>query len=125
MFKKILIANRGEIACRVMATARKMGIATVAVSFVWQAPTVSQWMLMAGVGCAMAAAQACFVNGMARADASFVAPFSYATLIFAAGYDIIFYRVIPDAVTILGAGVIIAGALLLAWREGLRASSKD
>ncbi|WP_180683304.1 acetyl-CoA carboxylase biotin carboxylase subunit [Tepidicella baoligensis] len=31
MFKKILIANRGEIACRVMATAKKMGIATVAV----------------------------------------------------------------------------------------------
>ena len=31
MFKKILIANRGEIACRVMKTAKKMGIATVAV----------------------------------------------------------------------------------------------
>ena len=31
MFKKILIANRGEIACRVIKTARKMGIATVAV----------------------------------------------------------------------------------------------
>jgi propionyl-CoA carboxylase alpha chain len=31
MFKKILIANRGEIACRVIATAKKMGIATVAV----------------------------------------------------------------------------------------------
>ena len=31
MFSKILIANRGEIACRVIATARKMGIATVAV----------------------------------------------------------------------------------------------
>ncbi|MEW6695074.1 Acetyl-/propionyl-coenzyme A carboxylase alpha chain [Tepidimonas thermarum] len=31
MFNKILIANRGEIACRVIATARKMGIATVAV----------------------------------------------------------------------------------------------
>ncbi|MGB3738001.1 MAG: acetyl/propionyl/methylcrotonyl-CoA carboxylase subunit alpha [Pontixanthobacter sp.] len=31
MFKKILIANRGEIACRVIATARRMGIATVAV----------------------------------------------------------------------------------------------
>ena len=26
MFTKILIANRGEIACRVIATARKMGI---------------------------------------------------------------------------------------------------
>jgi propionyl-CoA carboxylase alpha chain len=31
MFKKILIANRGEIACRIIKTARKMGIATVAV----------------------------------------------------------------------------------------------
>ena len=31
MFKKILIANRGEIACRVIKTARRMGIRTVAV----------------------------------------------------------------------------------------------
>ena len=31
MFKKILIANRGEIACRVAATAKRLGIRTVAV----------------------------------------------------------------------------------------------
>ena len=31
MFKKILIANRGEIACRVIETAKRMGIKTVAV----------------------------------------------------------------------------------------------
>src|SRR5487761_176549 len=31
MFKKILIANRGEIACRIMRTAKRLGIATVAV----------------------------------------------------------------------------------------------
>jgi biotin carboxylase len=31
MFNKILIANRGEIACRVIKTARRMGIRTVAV----------------------------------------------------------------------------------------------
>src|SRR3984893_6247008 len=31
MFKRILIANRGEIACRIIKTARKMGISTVAV----------------------------------------------------------------------------------------------
>ncbi|WP_299602479.1 DMT family transporter [uncultured Tateyamaria sp.] len=123
-FIKKLTAREGPFSILLVNNALGLCIAGVAVSFVWQSLSLSQWILMAGVGCAMAAAQACFVNAMARADASFVAPFSYATLIFAAGYDIIFYRVIPDAITILGAGVIIAGALLLAWREGLRAPPK-
>ncbi|GGX59942.1 DMT transporter permease [Tateyamaria omphalii] len=123
-FIKKLTGREGPFSILLANNALGLCIAGVAVSFVWQSPSNHQWALMAGVGCSMASAQACFVNAMARADASFVAPFSYATLIFAAGYDIIFYRVIPDAVTILGAGVIIAGALLLAWREGLHAKPK-
>jgi drug/metabolite transporter (DMT)-like permease len=93
-------------------------MATSVALFFWQAPSVEQWLLLAGLGVMMAAAQVCFVNGVARADASFVAPFSYGTLVFAALYDVMFYRVIPDWVTFLGAGVIISGAMLLAWREG-------
>lgn len=93
-------------------------IGALAVVWVWTSPTLAQWGLMAAIGCAMAVAQTCFVNAMARADASFVAPFSYGTLIFAAIYDVAFYNVVPDYVTMLGAGIIIAGALLLAWREG-------
>jgi drug/metabolite transporter (DMT)-like permease len=38
-------------------------------------------------------------------------------LIFATLYDLIFYDVFPDEITWLGAGIIIAGAVLLAVRE--------
>ena len=72
----------------------------------------------------MACAQACFVNGMARAEASFVAPFSYATLIFATLYDFIGFGVIPDWITLIGAAVILSGAAILAWREGRHPSVK-
>ena len=96
-------------------------IASCAVIWVWQMPNTLQWIMLAALGCLMAAAQSFFVNAMARADASFVAPFSYATLIFATLYDIYFYRVIPDIVTLIGAGMILAGAFLLAWREGIAA----
>jgi drug/metabolite transporter (DMT)-like permease len=93
-------------------------IATLAVLPVWVAPTGAQWVALAGLGVLMAMAQTCFVNAMARADASFVTPFSYIALIFASLYDLIIFDVWPDAISWIGAGVILSGAALLAWREG-------
>jgi drug/metabolite transporter (DMT)-like permease len=90
---------------------------------VWQAPTGAQWAGMAALGLAMAAAQGCFVTAMARAEASYVAPFTYLTLVFAAAYDAALFGVLPDAVAWAGALLIVAGAVILAWREG-RASDR-
>ncbi|NSX54464.1 DMT family transporter [Parasulfitobacter algicola] len=98
---------------------------SVAVIFVWQAPTLHQWYAMVGVGVLMACAQICFVNAMKRADASFVVVFSYATLIFAALYDALIFDVFPDHISIIGACTILTGALLLAWREGRVRLSAD
>jgi drug/metabolite transporter (DMT)-like permease len=92
-------------------------IATAAVIWVWQPPTPQQWAGMAAIGTVMAAAQFCFVSAMARADASFVTPFSYLTLVFAALYDAALFGVLPAPLSGLGAATIIAGAALLAWRE--------
>ncbi|OIQ25823.1 MAG: hypothetical protein BM562_16925 [Alphaproteobacteria bacterium MedPE-SWcel] len=96
-----------------------MIIASLAAIAVWQMPTPAQWGALAALGGLMACAQACFINGMARADASYVAPFSYATLVFAALYDAAIFAVIPDAISLLGAGIILSGAGLLAWRESV------
>lgn len=92
-------------------------ISTIAVLPFWIAPTLAQWGILALIGMFMAVAQTCFVNAMARADASFIAPFSYATLIFSTLYDLVLYGVFPDAITCLGAVIIIASAVLLAVRE--------
>jgi len=93
-------------------------IATIAVLRVWSAPTPAQWAALAGLGVLMALAQTCFINAMARGDASYVAPFFYTALVFAALYDGVIFGVWPDAVSITGAGVVLCGAALLAWREG-------
>lgn len=92
-------------------------IASVAAAAVWSTPNAAQWAALAGIGVLMAGAQACYLNAMARAEASFVVPFSYATLIFAALYDLVIFGVVPAPISLIGAAVIIAGAALLAWRE--------
>jgi drug/metabolite transporter (DMT)-like permease len=92
-------------------------IASLAVIPVWVPPTPAQWVALAAIGVLMATAQTFFINAMARADASFIAPFSYATLIFAALYDALIFGARPDATSAIGAAVILSGAGLLAWRE--------
>lgn len=92
-------------------------LSTFVVLAVWEAPSAAQWGLLALLGTMMACAQACFVNAMKRAEASFVVPFSYATLVVAGLYDVAFFKVVPDAVALLGMATILCGAGLLAWRE--------
>jgi len=91
---------------------------SLAVLAVWGAPTAPQWVALATLGLLMACAQAAFVSGMARADASFVAPFSYATLVFAGLYDFWIFGVRPDWVSLTGMAVILTGALIVAIRGG-------
>ena len=68
----------------------------------------------------MVIAQTCFIQAMKRADASFVMPFFYAALVFAALYDLALFGEVPAGVSLLGAAIIIGGAMVLAWRERVR-----
>ena len=96
-------------------------MSTVMIPF-WIAPTTAQWGVLVALGVMMAGAQTCFINAMARADASYVTPFSYLTLIFAAAYDWAIFKSVPDWISVLGAVIIVSGAALLAWREAVNRS---
>lgn len=120
IFIKRLSGREAPLQILLVNNAIGVTIATLAVLPVWSPPTPAQWGALAGVGFCMALAQACYIQALRRADASFVAPFAYATLVFAALYDFAVFSVVPDAVSVLGAATILAGAGLLAWREARR-----
>jgi drug/metabolite transporter (DMT)-like permease len=100
-----------------------LGLSSAAVAFVWTWPAPAQWPMLAGVGLAVVSAQACFLLAMRAADASFCAPFFYATLVFAALLDLAVFAEAPDALAALGAATVVAGALLVAWRD--RAATRE
>ncbi len=114
---KLLTGREKPLQILLVNNAIGLSIASVAVLFVWAVPTPAQWAALVALGVMMALAQTCYLQAMRRAESSFVVPFSYVTLIFAALYDYLVFNAMPDGVSILGAMIIITGALLLAWRE--------
>lgn len=119
IFMKRLAGRERPLQLLFINNSMGLAIASCAVIWVWQAPSPAQWAGMAAIGGAMACAQVFFINALGRADASYVTPFSYLTLVFAAVYDGAVFGVIPTPLSLLGALIIIAGAALLSWRETL------
>ncbi len=117
IFIKLLSGREKPFQILLINNAIGLTLASLAALFVWQAPSPAQWAALAGIGLLMASAQICFVNAMRLADASFVSPFFYLTLAFAALYDAVIFGVRPDSVSWTGAALILVGAAILAWRE--------
>lgn len=118
IFIKRLTGRETPLQILVINNAIGLSIASLAVITIWQPPTAAQWGALGALGFMMALAQTCFIQAMRRADASFVVPFSYATLIFAALYDFSIFDARPQFTSLLGATIIVAGGAILAWREG-------
>lgn len=57
------------------------------------------------------------IVGYTRGEASLLAPFSYAQVLFAAGLSALFFGVIPDQMTLAGIGLILLGGVYTLYRE--------
>ncbi len=112
--------TRHEPPQQIMPVNNAMGalLATLAVVPFFEWPEAApQWGALAGVGVLMVSGQVLMLVAFMRADASFVTPFLYLTLVWAAVFDILVFGIRPDGASLLGAAIIIGGGMLMAWRE--------
>jgi len=108
-----------ESTLRIIAISNIAGavIALAATVPVWTEPLPQQWLMLALLGLIMLAVQVLFIQAVRLGDASFVMPFVYTTLLFAGLYDFVIFGVLPASTGWIGAALIVAGAITIAWRE--------
>ncbi|MBT5415509.1 MAG: DMT family transporter, partial [Rhodospirillaceae bacterium] len=94
-------------------------ISLVPALFVWQTPSLEMLPWLAAVGAATTLGHVGLTRAYNAADASYVQPFQYATLPFAALIGYFAFAEAPDVWTWVGAGIIAASALYIARRETL------
>jgi drug/metabolite transporter (DMT)-like permease len=83
----------------------------------WVAIARSDWPLIAGVGVAGSLGQYAITEAFRRGEASLVAPLEYTALAWSLSLDFTIWGVLPDAMTWVGAAIIVASGLYLLRRE--------
>ena len=96
-------------------------LSSAALPLVWQPPSAAAWALMALMGVLSAAGQYLLIAGLARGDASLLAPFSYSQMIWSTLTGFFIFGTVPTAWTWCGAAIIVASGIYIAHRERLRA----
>lgn len=92
-------------------------IASFAVGFFWQAPDLEAWLGMAVMGVIGFLGQLALIRAYALAEASRLSPFVYTQIVWATLIGFAVFGDLPDAMTVLGAGIVIASSLTLVWRR--------
>ncbi|MEL6621405.1 MAG: DMT family transporter [Pseudomonadota bacterium] len=97
-------------------------IAALSLPFVWVTPGVADLPLILGMGVFGSAFGVLIVIAYQHASASELAPYGYVEIAAAALIGWMVFGDLPDAMTWIGIGVIVASGLVIAWRETIRGS---
>jgi drug/metabolite transporter (DMT)-like permease len=84
---------------------------------VWRWPTLPDLALLGVMGVLGVITQASYIQGMSEGDAATMAPIDYTRLVFAVILGYALFGDIPNAMTMLGAGIVIASTLYITLRE--------
>lgn len=92
-------------------------IFSLMIPFYWQTPDTTAIFLMIFIGIISTVPHFLLIHALTLAEASVVAPFGYVGLLFATAWGMIFFGDYPDAMTYLGAFVIVAAGVYVWHRE--------
>ena len=96
-------------------TATVLSLATL--PFGWVIPTAREAALLVVAGLLGGVGQIFLTSGYRHADASVVAPFDYASMLFALGIGYFVFGEVPTLVMLGGAALIILAGVMIIWRE--------
>ena len=85
--------------------------------FGWVVPNAQQTTLLVGAGLLGGVGQIFLTSSYREADASVVAPFDYASMIFALGIGYFVFAEVPTLTMLIGAAVVVTAGCLIIWRE--------
>jgi drug/metabolite transporter (DMT)-like permease len=85
--------------------------------FVWRWPSARDLILLGAMGVLGMITQACYIKGMSEGDAAAMAPIDYTRLVFAVIFGYALFSDIPNTMTMLGAGIVMASTIYLTLRE--------
>ena len=114
---KILSSREDVFQILVLNNSIAMVVASLPLFWVFTMPTKVQWMGLMAVGVVMVTGQTLFLYAMRAGEASLIAPFIYATVVFVVLLDLIVLGVVPDAVSLAGAGIILSCGVYIGYRE--------
>ena len=89
--------------------------------FFWVTPTLSDLGLFALAGTFGSVGVMCVTHAFRLGPAAVISPFEYSALIWASLLGYLFWDELPDSITLVGAGVVIASGLYIVYRETKRA----
>jgi drug/metabolite transporter (DMT)-like permease len=113
------VMTRDHTTLTLMAWSAVLGfvLAIPAALFVWRWPTLGDFGLLCAMGVLGTITQACYINGMAEGDAAAMAPIDYTRLVFAVILGYALFGDVPNAMTMLGAGIVMASTIYITLRE--------
>ncbi len=96
-------------------TATVLSLVTLPFGWVW--PTVGEAAILVSAGLLGGLGQILLTSSYREADASLVAPFDYASMIFALGIGYFVFNEVPTGPMLSGAALIVTAGILIIWRE--------